>query len=418
MNYLVLISLGAVACGSVKQSNSPDALPQIDAPTPTRTAIAADAISPFTAPNAMFVRVPFTSVTYDDSHELALNTGRFTATRRGDYQVCASLMGGQTVTFELDLFVNGIREKAIAFGTFVASGCRTTRLSSQDFVEVWVHQASGAPQLFENNPFEDWLTIEEESAQVAVISRSAFSVPSSVFTKVPYSTEGYDDRNEFDPTTSQFTASQDGDYQVCASLSVIAGLSFELDLFKNNVRERAIAFGTGAATGCRVIQLASGDQVTVQMIQVPVTTATIPVDAPWDWFTVRRVMADTSIGNTTTFSIPISTFVTVPYASELYDVRDSFDPATHRYTAETPGDYEVCASLFIPNSTEFIELNLVKSSVRDKAIALRAYAPGGCRVTRISVGDTIEIQAYSLSATAISVDSNSSWNWFTVRAIR
>jgi len=365
----------------------------------------------------MFARVPFASVAYDDEHEFALDTARFTATRRGHYQVCASLMGEQNVTFELDLFVNGLREKAFAFGTFVASGCRTVRLSPQDFVEVWIHQASGTPRLFGNNPFEDWLTIQEEPAQVSLIGRPAFSAPSSVFTKVPYSIREYDDRNEFDPATNQFTAAQSGDYQVCASLSVGAGLSFELDLFKNNVRERALAFGTGAATGCRVIRLGRGDQVTVQMLQVPMTTATIQADAPWDWLTVRQVVADTSIGNTTSFSIPTSQFVTVPYASELYDDHDNFDPATHRYTVEASSDYEICTSLFVPNSTDPVELNLVRSGVRDKATSLRAVASDGCRITRAHIGDTIEIQAYSLSATITSVDSNISWNWLTVRAI-
>jgi hypothetical protein len=365
----------------------------------------------------MFARVPFASVTYDDEHEFELDTARFTATRRGDYQVCVSLMGEQNVTFELDLFVNGLREKAFALGTFAASGCRTVRLSPQDFVEVWIYQASGSPRLFGNNPFEDWLTIQEESAQVAVTERPAFSAPSSVFTKIPYSMEGYDDRNEFDPTTSQFTAAQSGDYQVCASLSVGPGLSFELDLFKNNVRERALAFGTAAATGCRVIHLAGGDQVTVQMLQVPMTTATIQPDAPWDWLTVRQVVADTSIGDTTAFSIPTSKFVTIPYASELYDDHDNFNPATHRYTVGINSDYEICASLYVSNSTDFIELNLVRSGVRDKAISLRAIASNGCRVTRALVGDTIEIQAHSLSATDTSVDSNISWNWLTVRTI-
>jgi hypothetical protein len=389
---------------------------------PTRTAIAAEAISPFIAPNAKFVRVPFASIVYDDMHEFALDTSRFVASHAGDYQVCASLAGAQTVSFELDLYVNGFRERPFASGKFIASGCRSIRLSPQDFVEVWLYQQSGADQMFVSTPFADWLTIQEDRpAQVNVIAVSEFMAPSAVFTKVPYTTEAFDSINEFDPSTSQYTASQDGDYQVCGSLSIGGGVGFELDLFKNAVRERVLAVGYGLATGCRVIRLVAGDRVTVHMYQNTVTAATIRTDVWWDWLTIRQVSADTSVGNTIGFTVPSSTFVTVPYASEIFDDHDRYNPATYRYAVELAGDYEVCASVFdnyASNNRIQLELDIVKAGARDKTIGLREGAASGCSVTRAAAGDALEVQLYSLSTATMTLSPNASWNWLTVRAIR
>ena len=124
------------------------------------------------------------------------------------------------------------------------------------------------------------------STKVSVNGITPFAIPAQTFVKVPYLTEAVDDTNEFNVGTSVFTAAQTGDYQICASLST-AG-SAELDLFVNNVRERAFAAITGVGTGCRITRLTAGQTADVRVFAGP-AVGTISSDANWDWLTITRL---------------------------------------------------------------------------------------------------------------------------------
>lgn len=420
---LVLLVMG---CGTVAGTHvGPDAGSEVDAavdspPAVTRTAIAADSIATFPALDRTFTHVPFASVAYDDARGLAPDTSHFVAPHDGDYQICASVTGPAAVNFELDLFINGAREQAFALGTFVASGCRVARLAQGDVADIGLYQSSGSSQSFGGNPFADWLTIAEQPASIEVRGFASFQAPQMVFVRVPYINKLRDPDNEYDPVSAQFTPKLAGDYEVCASFAMGGNLGFELDLFKNNVRERAFTGDRGGGTGCRVIRLAAGDHLDVRAYQDAAVVQTVPVDAFWDWLSIERVPAQVSIGDTQPLALPAQTFVTVPYATVLYDDDGRFDRATHMFTASHAGDYEVCASMIELGSVP-CEIDLFWNSVRYKALGvsqqtgLTASVARGCRVVRLATSDTLDVRMHA--DTSLTVAANGDWNWLTIREI-
>ena len=101
----------------------------------------------------------------------------------------------------------------------------------------------------------EWIaTAQGHSSAVSLDDTTSFAAANQTFTKVPYTTELHDDDDEFDVGTSRFTAAHAGDYEVCASLYTGgADVEFELDLYKNGVRENALAHGrlTAGSSGAR-----------------------------------------------------------------------------------------------------------------------------------------------------------------------
>jgi hypothetical protein len=419
-NCLVLLMMG---CGTVAATRAePDAGSGVDAAQPdslppvTRTAIAADAVTTFAALDQTFTHVPFASVAYDDAHGLAPDTSHFVAPHDGDYELCASL-AGPTIDFELDVFVNGTRDQAFAHGTFVASGCRIAHLATGDVAEVMVWQNSGSSQSFGGNPFADWLTIAEHPAGIEVRGFASLQAPQATFVRVPYVNKLRDPDDEYDPVAAQFTPKQAGDYEVCASLGPGGTLDFELDLFKNNIRERGFVQGRAGGTGCRVIRLAATDHLDVRAYQDTLGSATIPSDPSWTWLSIARAPSQISVGDTASFTLPSQTFMTVPYASMLYgDAR--FDPSTHIFSADHGGDYEVCASMVNIGGQPF-ELDAFRNSQRYKTlgVAQEAEVARGCRVVRLAANDTLDVRAFQQTGAALAVPPNVFWNWLTVREI-
>lgn len=74
-----------------------------------------------------------------------------------------------------------------------------------------------------------------------------FQAASGAFTKVPYTSPLYDDSGQWDSANSRFIPREPGDYQVCASLAVNGGPTFELDVFLNGTRKSAIVGGTNTS---------------------------------------------------------------------------------------------------------------------------------------------------------------------------
>lgn len=109
-------------------------------------------------------------------------------------------------------------------------------------------------------------------------------------TVIPYSVELIDELDEYSNNT--FTASQPGDYLVCASLAVgDSTVLFEVDLFINGSRRNVIGNSSGsytATSGCAVVRLSKGDELDVR-VHFRDGATTIPTDDNWDWLNITRI---------------------------------------------------------------------------------------------------------------------------------
>jgi hypothetical protein len=126
-------------------------------------------VAPFTltgntGDNMEFVVVPYAMKTVDDLNEYNMTDHTFTAQQAGDYEVCASLSsnGGGPV-FELDTFVNGLRERSVALAqatsTPIGGGCLTIRLMAKDSLDVEALQVGAFASSVSTDGNWDWMTI-------------------------------------------------------------------------------------------------------------------------------------------------------------------------------------------------------------------------------------------------------------------
>ena len=408
----------ASACGDVGHESvisMPDGGGSDAAPDASMapTAISAEDVASFAALNGTPTVVPFTAVTYDDGHELDVQ-GRFTARASGDYEICASLGGFVALPMLLELFVDGTRYGGLGSGVGVARGCVSARIAAHQVVDIRIIQNSGATQGFTSNIAANWLTIYREIALVEVTANSPLSIPQAAFVTVPYQTVIHDDRHEFNIDTSQFIASVDGDYRLCASLGAPTGMGFELDLFKNELRERAFAISFGPGSGCRSIRLAANDRVGVGVYQELSPPGVIPPNPAWTRLTVAQLATEVSLGDTAGFSSSNGQFIRIPYIFELANDEHDFDISSNRYTVSTPGDFEVCASIIniVQRPLPVIELDIFKNGIRNKMLASSTAAAVGCHTLRAATGDTLEVD---ISASTYAYNGNAYWNWMTVR---
>jgi len=382
----------------------------------------ADGTTPFSASSSTFTKVPYINPRYDDRGEFDAASNRFTASHAGDFQVCASLATGSSNPFELQLFIDGTRERAIAQGTYALEGCRTVRLKSGSTVEIWAYQASGAAIAIGNNTAWNWLTIHEQRALVSVTANSPFSAPPGTFTKVPYHGEQFDDRGEFNPTASTFTASLAGDYTFCASLflgfdSVAAKVRLQLSLYINGARSRELFGAFISGTGCHVVRLAAGDVVDVRIYTTTSSAVAVPSDAYWSWLTVAQGASPVAISNTSTFAVPTGMLTSVPFNTELHDDWNEFDTALGRFAAKDAGDYEVCASIWDGADVSFIELHLFVNGSQEKALGAPNYTSRGCRIVRLATGDTVDVKLFQYTGSTITIQPNGVWNWLTIERL-
>lgn len=405
-----------IGCGDVRD-RAPDAPPDSAS---SRTAISANGITAFSMTPSIFTKVPYTQIAYDDGGEFDASNARFTASRDGDYEVCASVSLGTTAALELDLFVDGSRRRAIARGVSAVEGCRVERLSKGSTLEVWGYHNDATTLTVTNDAYWDWLTIYEHHASVSLGNISAFQALPFTFTTVPYANEEFDEHDEFDPNKGTFTAAAAGDYEICAGImlgSANLGYRMELSLFTNGQRVRDLFGAPGADTGCHVVRLTAGDIVDVRLYHAASTTLSIPADPLWNWLTVHPVTAHVAIGNTALFAVPSATFTRVAYSSIIFDENGEFDASIGRFTAQAPGDYKVCAVLWDGANAAKLELDAFVDGMREKAIGQPDFTPAGCRVLRLASGAKLHIEAWQNSGATVTVSPNSSWNWLTVHSL-
>jgi hypothetical protein len=181
-NYQAVTDIRPVVAGPVSAGNAPAALTFHTSNTdstgltermrigstgivsvPSQSSVSVSNTTSFTATATTFTKVAYSAESYDAQNEYDTTNYRFKASTAGRYLVCASLWAGSAIGFELDLFVNGTRERAFAnsAGSTTAGGCRPIRLNANDFIEIWVLQGSAATQTFPPNVFWSWLTIDK-----------------------------------------------------------------------------------------------------------------------------------------------------------------------------------------------------------------------------------------------------------------
>lgn len=121
----------------------------------------ADSATSFGAPTNTFTKIPYYRKVFDGRNQFDPQVNRFVAAESNDYRVCASLTS-LAQDFDLDIAVNGVREKGLATSSNgFARGCRTVRLANVgDTVEVRVHQTALPTLAFTENTYWDWITIE------------------------------------------------------------------------------------------------------------------------------------------------------------------------------------------------------------------------------------------------------------------
>ncbi len=128
-----------------------------------QSAVYVDNITSFNVPHAVLTKVPYSSESYDRQNEYDPSTNyRFTASKAGDYLVCASLAAPSSFGFLLLIFKNGVIEKGFVGGGYLyASGCRITHLEANDYIEIFIYQGSGITKTFSPDIYWDWLTINK-----------------------------------------------------------------------------------------------------------------------------------------------------------------------------------------------------------------------------------------------------------------
>jgi hypothetical protein len=120
-----------------------------------------------------------------------------------------------------------------------------------------------------------------------------------------------------------------------------------------------------------------------------------------------------------TFSVPPNEFVTVPYSNIVHDKLRELNPGTSRFTATSPGEYLVCASLssVFPDTTWELDLFINGSRERTFVGGNPAQAEAGCRPTHLEASDFLEVKvAQSMTGVVVFIGTTDV-SWLTIQRI-
>lgn len=423
----VVVAVLACACGKVNPnidaSIADDAVDaEADAPAPQIvTAVSVQGITGFTANLGVFTKVPYLLEQYDDENEYEPTTSRFTAKVAGEYLVCASLSANSPsgmFFFELDIYINSIREKAIGVGENVAHGCRPVRLAAGQHLEIWTSPTESALTFPQNNLFS-WLTIARiPEASVAAATTTQFTATDQVFVDVPYTNEVRDELNGYNPTTSLFTAPQAGDYFICGSLSHGDAFAGELDIYKNGARMVGIARQNGGTQGCRGTRAVAGDTLDMQFFQSNgAGNKVIPHNSLWNWMTVHQIPMRLQVNSSTTFTATGGQYTKIPYTGESFDTQGEFDVVTSVFTASAAGDYLVCVAFDTGSNAYLSEVDAYKNGSQLIGLSYGRGQQTGCHILRFAVNDQLELRTYHAAGT-VTFAPNAFWHWLQISKVR
>ena len=244
-----------------------------------------------------------------------------------------------------------------------------------------------------------------------------FSPGSLVNTKVLYNYD-YDDLSEWSNSTSSFTPKHDGDYLICASVSMgTANLNtaIELQIFKNGVVANEIGRGHGIANGCATIRLAANDSIDIEVF-LGNQNASNPVipDANWDWLTIERVTEVTAAKTSTAFPSTSGSFVPVRYDTASVNDGTLYNTSTYQLRATTAGDFGFCASVGLSDPTLEGELDLFVNATREKTLSNGVGLASGCRSVRLAANDLVDVRFFQNTGnTTIPTDGNAN-DWLAI----
>ncbi len=233
----------------------------------------------------------WTVVPYEGSAEGWDDTAHaLTVSEPGDYEVCAGLALATPVSFELDLWVDGARDRGMASGVGSTTGCIMRSLDAGQRLDVRALLGVGMPASFPlAGSSSNWLTVQRLPTTTTVSGRAGSFAPApGAFVTVPYTAPvgGW-------LTDSTFMARMPNDYLVCAGL--FPNIIGELDLWTPGLpeeRERAFADLTARiGTGCRPIRLPTEAGTNLLQVRFFSNEAGpgIP-DAPeWNWLEIRAL---------------------------------------------------------------------------------------------------------------------------------
>jgi hypothetical protein len=430
---LVFLMAVLAACGSVSGKSidaghdGPGSGGHMDAPADMAgdaavapiTAIGASNVTQFNAPANSTTKIPYVA-DYDDLSEWNNTTSTFTAKNAGDYLVCASVFLGGTnlgVMVDLDLYKNGAVETILAQAYGIANACRTVRLAANDKLDFEIVLGTGAGTVAPD-PNWQWMSIERVTEIAAVTPSAAFSSPNGQFVQIPYDTASVNDGTLYSTTTHQLTAPAAGDYQICAALNFgTLGLEGEIDLFVNGNREKALSNGVTIMSGCRSVRAAANDQIDVRVFQNTMNTTVAHDVNNADWLDIEKQPISVSVGAISDFTTTSHVSAQVPYSTVVFDDSSQYNTTTHTFAAATAGDYQVCASLLVPNSTtDGDEIDIYKNGTREKGLSYGHFGLSGCRVMRLAAGDQVQVWAYTQGDKSFT--NNANWNWFEVSKLR
>jgi len=119
---------------------------------------------------------------------------------------------------------------------------------------------------------------------------------------VPFNDEDFDLNNEFDTTTHQFTAKQDGIYSVYAQIkadaTIAVATNFGISIYKNNVLESTNSFANVGVTAINVtppvravntlLNLSAGDVITFK-INSDLISLSLLGDSANSYFTIHQI---------------------------------------------------------------------------------------------------------------------------------
>lgn len=151
---------------------------------------------------------------------------------------------------------------------------RISRVNSSDLWEIESFGTSANP-ISGDSAFQrlECQTLSFNLQGCSVYLNSTQNITSGTFTRVAYDTKNYDERNEFDTSTNQWTATADGTYQIIPSLQYggFTGSEIALQVMVNGSalsftsRQQDSGFSTIGTT--LVFRLSANDTVSVEARQ-------------------------------------------------------------------------------------------------------------------------------------------------------
>lgn len=142
-----------------------------------------------------------------------------------------------------------------------------------------------------------------------------------------------------------------------------------------------------------------------------------------DVLAISHVRANTAVAQ----NIGDSSWVTVQYDTEVYDVLGEYDAGTYTFTATFPGYYLVQAAIIFSattdwGATEYAQLSVYINGVVSSIIAFKTDFSGanifvflsGSATVKLAAGDTVTVRVYQTSGATRALYNSANYNWLTV----